>query len=112
MISVFFYTSNHLQNRTWGRELIVDDICGKAFVSCEIQYHLKGDGTRSAIYSKKSELIPIKIGIKSNSGGQTITGKNTGVDLLRRDRFGVRILELSNVEVSRDESKMIVMDLL
>lgn len=102
LVPMFLYASNHLRSRFPGEEFLVTEVSGPAFVAYNIRHDLKDDGTGPKKFQKASELIPIKAGSKVSSGGRIITGKGVRVDLLRRDRFSLRVEGQSDITVSRN----------
>ena len=104
MVPMFLYASNHLRSRFPGEEFLVTEASGPAFVSYDIRHDLKGDGSGPKTFRKASDLIPLKAGSKISSGGRIITGKGVHVDLLRRDRFALRIEGQSDVTVLRSRT--------
>ncbi|MBI9085701.1 MAG: FecR domain-containing protein [Desulfobacterales bacterium] len=103
MLPMFLYASNHVRNRFPGNEFIVSAFSGKAFVAYDIRYELKDNKSKPLKYHKKSDLVPLAVGMQISSGGKIFTGANTIVDLLREDRFSIRIVENSNVKISRND---------
>lgn len=103
MIPMFLYASNHLRSRFPGNEFIVNALSGKAFVAYDIHYELKDNKSKPLKYNKKSDIIPLAVGMKISSGGKISTCANTSVDLLRQDRFAIRIEENSSIKISRND---------
>ena len=98
-------TATFLKKDIRGKDYIVTNISGSgaAQYQVQVQHPLDVDGKRGKWYRRRSEWIPLQIGIKTGSGDLIKTEKNAFVDLIIENGMAIRVKENSLLKLQQKE---------